>query len=605
MSNPADGAVQVIQQSRFQHSKFSRKLGKNAQTLQGAAAPPRTPMSQGKTCYRDSGKTSEEHDRNLDSTLEAAGIKLNFDKCQIRQTELSFLGHTISAKGLQPDASHVQAVSHASPPSDVTSLRSFLGLTAWYSKFIPDYSAVVEPLRALNRGSVPFTWTPEAQTSFEQVKDLIINSPALTLFDPELHTIVTTDASNHGLGAVLIQMHPDGSEKTVAFASRTLTQTKYKYSTIEKEALGCVWATEKWITYLWGRRFMLRTDHSPLTTLLTSKGHGRAGLRIDRWSARLMMFDYDIQYKPGCENVAADCLSRLQLQSSGPVLEDDVEVVAFTSTLTTISADEFKAAGAACPIYCELRDLLMTKWPKSPKELGPELVPYYRIQHELSLQDNCVVRGTHRLVIPETLHSQLIALAHNTHQGIVRTKQRLRELYWWLGMDAQVESAIKSCITCQSHDKTAVIRTPPLQPVPLPDGAWEKLAIDIVGPFDMAPADCRFAVTLVDYFRKWPEIAFMPQVTSLAVIQFLSTVFSRESDPQELISDHGSQFMSCEFEMFLRKRGIVHQTSSVYYPRANGEIVRFNRTLKDTLLTASLEGKGWKEFTREFRTNAY
>lgn len=65
-------------------------------------------------------------------------------------------------------------------------------------------------------------------------------------------------------------------------------------------------------------------------------------------------------------------------------------------------------------------------------------------------------------------------------------------------MDAQVKMAIKSCITCQSHDKTAVVRTPPLKPVPLPDGAWEKLAIDIVGPFDMAPADCRFAVTLVD-----------------------------------------------------------------------------------------------------------
>ncbi|KAI2648189.1 hypothetical protein H4Q32_018215 [Labeo rohita] len=313
-----------------------------------------------------------------------------------------------------------------------------------------------------------------AQTSFERVKDLIINSPALTLFDPELHTIITTDASNHGLGAVLTQMHPDGSEKTVAFAP-----------------------------------------------------------------PRLMMFHYDIQYKPGRENVAADC--------SGPVLEDDVEVVALTSTLTAISADEFRTA------------------------------------------ETC-----------NTLRAQFIALAHDTHQGTVRTKQRLRELHWYPGMDAQVETAIKSCITCQSHAKTAVVRTPPLQPVPLPNGAWDKLAIDIVGPFDMAPTDCRFAVTLVDYFSKWPEIAFMPQITSLAVIQFLSMIFSREGDPQELVSDHGSQFMSHEFEMFLRNRGIVHRTSFVYYPRANGEVEQFNHTLKHTLLTASLEGKGWKEFTRKF-----
>lgn len=115
----------------------------------------------------------------------------------------------------------------------------------------------------------------------------------------------------------------------------------------------------------------------------------------------------------------------------------------------------------------------------------------------------------------------------------------------------------------------------------------------------MDPADCSFSVTLVDYFNKWPEIAFMPHATSSAVIQYLSTVFSHEGDPQVLISDHGPQFMSCEFEMFLRNRGIEHRTSSVYYPHANGEVEPFNRTLKHTLLTASLEGKGWKEFTRQ------
>lgn len=185
----------------------------------------------GVQCYLDdvsvSGKTVEEHDKNLNAAiqcLEAAGLKLNFDKCQIRQTELSFLGHAILAKGLQLDDSLVTAVSHAPPPTDIASLSSFLGLTLWYSKFIPNYSAVVKPFKALNRGSASFTWTPEAQTGFERVKDLLINNPALTLFDPELHTIVTTDASNYGLGAVLNQMHLDGFKKTVAFASHKLTQ---------------------------------------------------------------------------------------------------------------------------------------------------------------------------------------------------------------------------------------------------------------------------------------------------------------------------------------------------------------------------------------------
>lgn len=167
-------------------------------------------------------------------------------------------------------------------------------------------------------------------------------------------------------------------------------------------------------------------------------------------------------------------------------------------------------------------------------------------------------------------------------------------------MDAQVEAAIKACITCQSHDKSAVTHTTPLQPVPYPEQFWEKVAIDVVGPFDRAPMDCCFAITLIDYHSKWPELAFVPHVTSGTVIQFLSAIFSREGDPTELLSDNGSQFVSHEFETFLQDRGIVHRKSSVYYPRANGEIEHFNRSLKDNLQTALLEGKPWKEFTRDF-----
>uniref|UniRef100_A0A672GRZ7 Reverse transcriptase/retrotransposon-derived protein RNase H-like domain-containing protein n=1 Tax=Salarias fasciatus TaxID=181472 RepID=A0A672GRZ7_SALFA len=153
---------------------------------------------------------------------------------------------------LRPIMEHVTAIKEAPPPKDATALHSFLGLTGWYAKFIPCYASVVEPLRALLRGGSEFKWTDE----------LIATSPALTLFDPTLPTLVTTDACDYGIGAVLTQMHGD-TEKTVAFASRALTSTERNYSIIEKEALACVWAAERWRTYLWGRHFTLRTDHSP------------------------------------------------------------------------------------------------------------------------------------------------------------------------------------------------------------------------------------------------------------------------------------------------------------------------------------------------------
>ena len=167
-------------------------------------------------------------------------------------------------------------------------------------------------------------------------------------------------------------------------------------------------------------------------------------------------------------------------------------------------------------------------------------------------------------------------------------------------MDAHVESAIKACITYQQHDKTAVTHTSPPQPVPYPNAAWVKLPIDIVGPFNSARLVCCFAITLNDYFRKWPEISFLSQVTSTTVIKFLLKVFSTEGNPKELISDNGSQFTSQEFETFLKDRDITHRNSAVSYPQVNGEIERFNRSLKESLLIVNIEREDWKTFTMDF-----
>ncbi|CAM5138680.1 unnamed protein product, partial [Eretmochelys imbricata] len=206
----------------------------------------------GVQCYLDDiimyGNTSEEHDNNLQSVLNCistASLQLNRSKCKFRQTELCFLGHTISQAGLKPDPDHILAILNAPPPTDLQTLRSFLGLTSWYIKFIPNYASVIEPLQELPRRSSTLVWTTNAQASFETVKDLIVLSPVLALFSPALPTIVTTDASGYGLGAVLTQLHEDNTERTVAYASRTLSNAERKYSTVKKEALACVWATEK------------------------------------------------------------------------------------------------------------------------------------------------------------------------------------------------------------------------------------------------------------------------------------------------------------------------------------------------------------------------
>lgn len=163
-----------------------------------------------------------------------------------------------------------------------------------------------------------------------------------------------------------------------------------------------------------------------------------------------------------------------------------------------------------------------------------------------------------------------------------------------------IETLIRNCTSCRQNDKSTVTHNAPLQSVPLPAAAWEKVSVDIVGPFKIAPADCRFAITLADYYSKWPEVAFAPRADTATVIQFLTTVFSQEGNPKELLSDNGPQFVSAEFSDFLKWREITHLKSSVYYPRANGEVERFNRAIKDCLQTTSVHGHPWKSFLRTF-----
>lgn len=550
------------------------------------------------------GETAEDHDLNLSTVLQKlkqSGLVLNDKKCNFKQTSLRFLGHVINANGILPDREHLDAVREAPPPSDAAALQSFLGLVSWYSKFLPGFATVVAPMRECAKEKGQFSWTPAAQSSFEDVKQMLVSSPALAIYDPTLHSVISTDASDYGLGAVFAQIQSDGTEKPVAFASRTLTDAEKKYSIVEKEAMACVWATEKWRTYVWGHRFTLRTDHQALTTLLTTKGMGRAGMRIARWAARLLCFDYNVVYRPGSQNHTADCLSRLPIPAPADSSADlESEIVALiSSTLCSLSVTEFENACAACPEMEMLRKKITHGWSPSIKTVSQDMIPYFRVRDELAVKDAFIFRGT-RLLVPVALRHTLIALAHESHQGVVRTKQRLRDLYWWPQMDSQVQSAIATCIPCQSNDKSAVTHPAPLQPVQFPDGPWKKLGLDIVGPFETATPACRYAITLTDYHSKWPELAFASSATTEDVLKFLSTVFSRHGNPEAIVTDNGTQFTSAAFAEFLKERDINHNRTSVYYPASNGAVERLHRVLKGCIQTAIQHSHPWNRAVTEW-----
>lgn len=314
-----------------------------------------------------------------------------------------------------------------------------------------------------------------------------------------------------------------------------------------------------------------------------------------------MCFQYDMQYRPGSQNAMADCLSRVPLIDSSMAVDSDGDLcteIAEISLLNALPLAEFKAECENCSVLTQLRQVIRSGWPKVKKAIPSELQPYYLLWHELAVEAPLIFRGA-RLLVPKPLQERIVHLAHEGHQGVVRTKQRLRELYWWPHMDDFVCKVLLSCSICQSCDKTAKASPAPLQPVELPGGPFQHVACDIVGPIEHAPYDCRYAITLIDYFSKWPEVAFNSNATTATVITFLTTVFASEGNPLAITTDNGPQFTSSAFADFVKEKGIKHIRTSVNHPQANGCIERFNRVLKDCIQAAEVAQRPLKPAVTE------
>ncbi len=208
---------------------------------------------------------------------------------------------------------------------------------------------------------------------------------------------------------------------------------------------------------------------------------------------------------------------------------------------------------------------------------------YFKLRNKLFVYNtSCLGRGQ-RSVIPASLQKRVLLLAHESHAGIVRTKQRLREVAWWPGIDEEVEDFVQSCTACRLSDKSGQTFSMPLQPVQFPDAAWKKLSIDIMGPIENAPPEFRYMVVLTDYYSKWIEISGASRVTTTVVVKIMNKIFTTWGYPEEIVTDNGPQFTSYEFDTYLKQNGIRHQKISVYHPQSNGLVERANRSIKGSI----------------------
>ncbi|XP_041987906.1 uncharacterized protein LOC121739485 [Aricia agestis] len=260
----------------------------------------------------------ESHIDNLKAVfdrLRKFNLKLQPEKCQFLRKEVVYLGHTIGEDGVRPNPKITEAVTKFPTPKSPKDIKSFLGLVSYYRRFIPNFSKIAKSLTNLLKKDAPFSWKEEQQLAFETLKQSLISAPILAYPDFSQPFILTCDASNYAISAILSQ-GPVGRDRPIAYSSRTLNKAEINYSVTEKECLAIVFGTKVFRPYLFGRRFKIITDHKPLNWLFNCKDPGS---RLIRWRLKLEEFDYEIQYKKGKINTNADALSRYPVNPVNPV----------------------------------------------------------------------------------------------------------------------------------------------------------------------------------------------------------------------------------------------------------------------------------------------
>ncbi|CAF4511126.1 unnamed protein product, partial [Didymodactylos carnosus] len=392
--------------------------------------------------------------------------------------ELRYLGHIVSADGIQPDPEKLRAVRDFPVPFKVKGVRSFLGLTGYYRRFIRSYATIAEPLLKLIRvkHSPIFVWTPECQDSFEELKQKLITSPVISYPDFNYPFILQLDASDYGLGAILAQKVPtEGDEHVIAYASRTLSETERKYSPTERECLAIVWGTQHFRPYLEGRPFEVWTDHKSLVWLRNLKDPTS---RLARWGMKLDAYDMVIKHRSGAANQNVDTLSRYPVQtevvaslqtknrnaSPGLINTADEQVAGINIWDSCNVLDEIKGAQRNDKDLRLLIDYLHDEILPSNENISKKLrgiAKYYKVidgrLYRLRRFDeehsNRFNYNQNLLVIPKSKILDLLHFAHDHavsgHFGRRKTLHRLTSRVYWQGMRKDVGNYIHACDACQ------------------------------------------------------------------------------------------------------------------------------------------------------------
>ena len=472
-------------------------------------------------------------------------------KCCFGVDVVAYLGHTISAAGVAMDPSKVQAIHEWPRPRSARAVRGFLGLAGYYRKFVHNYGSIAAPLTALLKKD-GFTWGAAAEEAFGALKAAVTSAPVLALPDFTKLFVVECDASTHGFGAVLLQEgHP------IAFFSRPVAPRHRSLAAYERELIGLVLAVRHWRPYLWGRYFLVKTDHHSLKFLLDQR---LATIPQHHWVGKLLGFDFAVEYKSGATNVVADALSRRDAE------EDSM------GGLRAISAPRFdyisrlRQAQAVDPALVAIHDEVRA---------GSRTAPW-AVRDDMVLYDG-------RLYIPPTspLLQEIVAAIHDDgHEGVQRTWHRLQRDFHFPNMRRIVQDFVRDCATCQRFKSEHLRPAGLLLPLPVPSMVWADIGLDFIEALPKVDGKS-VILSVVDRFSKYCHfIALGHPYTAESVAQaFFTNIVRLHGMPQSIVSDRDPVFTSVFWRELMRLMGTKLHMTSAFHPQSDGQTEAANRVI--------------------------
>ena len=564
------------------------------------------------------------------------GLQLKSTKCNLFRSSVPFLGHIVGRAGLECDPSKVSAVANWIPPSTIKGVREFLGFTGYYRRFVPDYSTVAQPLVRLLGKDCKFQWTDACQDAFKALRALLIKAPVLAFPKEDLPYIVDTDASDYGIGGVLSQCI-EGTEHVIAYYSKSLNPAQQKYCTTRRELLAVVATLDHFKGYVWGPKFLVRTDHAALVWLKNLKNI--QGM-LARWLAKLQQFHFDIIHRPGAQHGNADGLSRCPQCDRGacaPIKISDTsdpeqpyasscigssldsELIPLESGETCMAAVMLtQSANSKLITEAQMTDSDITivrnwfiarKFPARTQDFAPashDLKSYWIGRKSLFLDDRNILWRNRsensmraQLVVPRSLRDTIFNDSHHTtyggHFGITHTHSKLQLHYFWPGMSDFVRDRISACHKCVAR-KSPVNRHHPMGHVPV-SGKFERVAMDLLDVSVISAKGFKYILVVCDYFTKYTEAYPLKDKTARSVVDALMDVWlPRYGFPLFLHSDQGKEFDNVMIHQLSELLGTVKTKTTPYHPRSDGLVERFNRTLLAMLaMFVSQEHDNWDD----------